>query len=105
MINKNHITFLSKKDKTLKKIIEQNKKPQISKSKDLDEIEINIKANTKSKENSTKKINENEEIKPKSVLFKSKKLSIGIINKLQTYSKPAKLFVRIEVIIIKIKLF
>ena len=34
MINKNHITFLSKKDKILKKIIEQNKKPQISKSKD-----------------------------------------------------------------------
>ena len=34
MINKNHITFLSKKDKILKKIIEQNEKPQISKSKD-----------------------------------------------------------------------
>ena len=33
MINKNHITFLSKKDKILKKIIEQNKKPHISKSK------------------------------------------------------------------------
>ena len=34
MINENHITFLSRKDKILKKIIEQNEKPQISKSKD-----------------------------------------------------------------------
>ena len=35
MITKDHIVFLSKSDKILKKIIENNKKPMISKSKDF----------------------------------------------------------------------
>ena len=34
MITKDHITFLSKRDKILKKIIEKNKTPKISRSKD-----------------------------------------------------------------------
>ena len=35
MITKDHIVFLSKSDKILKKIIENNKIPMISKSKDF----------------------------------------------------------------------
>ena len=35
MITKNHRIFLSKADKTLKKIIEDNKIPKISKSQDF----------------------------------------------------------------------